>query len=232
MLDAVTLDAKIVKRRREFTVDVHIQMNQGGCLGLFGASGSGKSTILSCIAGVENPDEGCIQFGGARFFPPPLPLHFRRVGYLTQEPHLFPHLTVAGNVGFGLGGDADWLAHLRDSLGLGPIWLAPAAKISGGQARRVAVARMLAARPLLALIDEPFTGLDRRLVRELIDALLQWRAELGFTMIVVDHEPEILERLCPRAAILRAGRKLQEGTWTEIRGAPADPGILDLLKPL
>lgn len=226
------LDARIVKRRRDFTVDVHLRMETGGCLALFGASGSGKSTILSCIAGVEEPDEGCIRLDKARFFPPSLPLHLRRIGYLTQEPHLFPHLTVENNVAFGRDHDSKWLTRLCESLRLSNVWSAPASRISGGQARGVAVARMLAPRPPLVLIDEPFTGLDRQLVRELIQALLQWRAETGFGMIVVDHESEILERLCPRAAIVSRGRIVQEGAWSEIRASPADPGLGDLLKPL
>jgi molybdate transport system ATP-binding protein len=229
------LEAWIQKRRRAFTVDVRIRLEAGGCLSLFGASGSGKSTILSCIAGVEQPDPyvGLIRFEGMQFYPPSLPLHLRRVGYLTQEPHLFPHLTVEGNIRFGLEqNDEAWLAQLRDSLGIGDIWRASAARISGGQARRVAVARMLARRPRLVLLDEPFTGLDRALVRDLIQALVRWREELGFSMIVVDHEAEILERLCSRVAFIEEGRIAQEGTWDEIRAAPVNESLRGLLRPL
>ena len=93
--------------------------------------------------------------------------------------------------------ETEWLERLRGSLGLENEWNAPASQISGGQARRVALARMLARRPPLVLLDEPFTGLDRRLVRELIEALLAWKREIGFAMVVVDHQSEVLERLCP-----------------------------------
>jgi ABC-type sulfate/molybdate transport systems ATPase subunit len=231
------LEAHIVKRRRDFTVDVHLELKPGGCLALFGASGSGKSTVLSCIAGIEQPDDGFVRWDGVSFYPPPLPLHLRGAGYLTQDPYLFPHLTVERNIAFGLSpqkseAETEWLERLRDSLGLADIWTAPASQISGGQARRAGVARMLARRPPLVLLDEPFNGLDRQLVRELLEALVVWRREIGFSMIVVDHESEILERLCSRVAVMARGRIVQEGSWADVRSAPVD-GLLDsLLRPL
>ena len=195
------------------------------------------ATILSSIAGIEQPDEGVVRLGDLQLYPPPLPLHRRPVGYLTQEPHLFPHLTVERNIVFGLGSrrtaaEAGWLKHLRESMGLASVWQAPAAQISGGQARRVALARMLARRPRLVLLDEPFGGLDRQLVRELIDALLAWRREIEFILMVIDHQAEILERLCPHAAVIAQGRIIQQGCWEQIRRAPANAAIGELLRPL
>jgi ABC-type sulfate/molybdate transport systems ATPase subunit len=231
------LEVHIVKHRRDFTVDVQLELEPGRCFALFGASGSGKSTVLSCIAGIEQPDRGFVRWDGVSFYPPPLPLHLRGAGYLTQDPHLFPHLTVERNIAFGLGhrrsaAENDWLERLRDSLGLADFWKAPVSQISGGQARRASVARMLARRPPLVLLDEPFNGLDRQLVRELLDALMVWRREIGFSMIVVDHDSEILERLCSRVAVISRGRIVQEGTWAAVRAAPVD-GLLDsLLRPL
>jgi ABC-type sulfate/molybdate transport systems ATPase subunit len=231
------LDARILKRRRDFIVDVHLEIETGGSLGLFGASATGKSTVLSCIAGIEQPDGGLIRFSGLQLFPPQLPLHLRPIGYLTQEPHLFPHLTVAENMAFGLGrkptaNQNGWLADLRKSLGLADIWSAPAARISGGQARRVALARMLARRPSLVLLDEPFTGLDRQLARELIEGLLVWKKNIGFTMIVVDHQAHILERLSPQVAVLERGRVIQKGAWADVHAAPATDLLKKLLDPL
>jgi ABC-type sulfate/molybdate transport systems ATPase subunit len=231
------LDARILKRRRDFIVDVHLEIETGGSLGLFGASATGKSTVLSCIAVIEQPDDGLICFGDLRLFPPPLPLHLRPIGYLTQEPHLFPHLTVAENIAFGLGrqltaNQNGWLADLRKSLGLTDVWSAPAARISGGQARRVALARMLARRPSLVLLDEPFTGLDRQLVRELIEGLLVWKNNIGFTMIVVDHQAHILERLSPQVAVLERGQVIQKGAWGDVHAAPATDLLKKLLDPL
>jgi len=234
------LKARILKRRREFTVDVELELHKGNSLGLFGASGTGKSTVLACIAGIEQPDEGHIELDGAQFFPPSLALHKRPVGYLTQEPGLVPHLRVSENITFGIskqvaqGKDhAHWIETLRERLQLAAFWYAPASLISGGQARRVALARMLARKPTLVLLDEPFAGLDRDLVRELIDDLVLWRRTLGFSMIAVDHQAEVLRRLCPEQAIvLEEGKVVQRGNWDDLYGAPATPLLRSLLAPL
>ena len=96
------LEAHIVKARPAFVVDVTIRLDRGERLGLFGASGAGKSTVLSCLAGLETPDGGEIRCDGALLFPPNAPLYRRAIGYLTQSDSLFPHLTVGENVSFGL----------------------------------------------------------------------------------------------------------------------------------
>jgi molybdate transport system ATP-binding protein len=234
------LDAHFTKRRRDFTVNFSLKLGPGESLGLFGASGAGKSTVLACIAGIEHPDDGYIDLNHTRFFPPPLPLHRRSIGYLTQEPSLFPHLSVRDNVTFGLSNaeqaqpaHAGWIATLKERLGLGPLWLAPASRISGGQARRVGLARMLARKPSLILLDEPFAGLDRQLVRELIDDLVLWSRTVGFSMIAVDHQADVLRRLCPgMALVLEQGQIVQHGSWTELCSSPATPLLRSLLAPL
>ncbi len=231
------LDANVVKVRKDFTVEAAFQVPGGTACGLFGVSGAGKSTILSCIAGTEQPDGGHVQLGDLTLFPPAFPLYLRPIGYLTQDPYLFPHLNVAQNICFGIAkhnGDADetWINELRDRLQLDSIWRAPSYAISGGQARRVALARMLARKPNLVLLDEPFTGLDRHLVRELLDALAHWHKALGFTMLVVDHESEVLERLCPQTIAIEAGHIVQQAAWNEIRANPATPLLAQLLAPL
>ncbi len=220
------LEARIVKRRRPFVVEVRLRLERGGRLGLFGASGAGKSTVLSCIAGLEAPDAGEVRFGGQRFYPPNLPLHRRPIAYLTQNDLLFPHLTVAENVCFGLGnGDreaaAAWIGELKERLALAPLWNEPAREVSGGQARRVALARMLARRPPLVLLDEPFGALDLPTMNDLAGAILQWQRKLGFTMVAVDHRAEILGRLCDQVAVIEAGRIVQEGSWTDVARSPA-----------
>jgi ABC-type sulfate/molybdate transport systems ATPase subunit len=231
------LEAQIRKIRAQFTVDVAIGVANGEACGLFGASGAGKSTILACIAGATPPDDGVVRLDDVTLYPPPLPLHRRPIGYLTQDANLFPHLRVAENVRFGLtngareGGEA-WIAHLRERLALESIWNAPAHAISGGQARRVALARMLARRPRLVLLDEPFSGLDRHLVRELLAAIVEWQRELGFTLLIVDHEAAVLERICPRAIVIEEGRVVQDGSWDTLRAAPATPLLAQLLAPL
>jgi ABC-type sulfate/molybdate transport systems ATPase subunit len=234
------LKAHIIKKRRELQVNVSLELEAGSAVGLFGASGAGKSTVLVCIAGIEEPDDGFVQLNGLQLFPPSLPLHRRPLGYMTQEPGLFPHLSVSENISFGvtnaLAATAEqqqWINTLRDRLQLGPLWNAPASLISGGQARRVALARMLARKPSLVLLDEPFAGLDRKLVRELIDDLIFWSRQIGFSMIAVDHQAEVLKRLCPQQAIvLEQGRIVQSGSWEQLYRAPATPLLGSLLAPL
>jgi molybdate transport system ATP-binding protein len=236
----VMLKTQIIKKRREFDVNVSLELSKGSSLGLFGASGAGKSTVLACIAGIEEPDDGYVKLGNRELFPPSLPLHKRLIGYLTQEPGLFPHLRVSENVSFGIPTElatdkeqARWIETLRDRLQLEPLWHAPASLISGGQARRVALARMLARKPPLVLLDEPFAGLDRQLVRELIDDLVFWSRTLGFSMIAVDHQAEVLKRLCPEQAIvLENGKIVQGGGWDELHRDPATALLCSLLTPL
>ncbi|MGC2697398.1 MAG: ATP-binding cassette domain-containing protein [Candidatus Angelobacter sp.] len=234
------LKAQITKKRRDLEVNVALELGPRESLGFFGASGAGKSTVLACIAGIEEPDNGYVEVKGIKFFPPSLPLHKRHIGYLTQEPGLFPHLSVSENISFGIPGNhasdkehLDWIATLRDRLQLASLWDAPASLISGGQARRVSLARMLARKPQLVLLDEPFAGLDRQLVRELIDDLVFWSQTIGFSMIAVDHQAEVLRRLCPQQAVaLEQGKIVQQGTWEELRRAPATPLLSSLLAPL
>lgn len=183
------------------------------------------------------PDDGYVRLSGEPLFPPPRPLHTRSIGYLTQDANIFPHLRVSDNVRFGLTNGAKtqddaWIAELRERLQLESIWQQPAHAISGGQARRVALARMLARKPSLVLLDEPFSGLDRHLVRELLTTLAAWQRELRFTMLVVDHEAEILERLCERAIVLEEGQVVQDARWSELHAHPATPLLAQLLAPL
>ena len=234
------LRAHIIKKRRDLQVDVPLELEAGSALGLFGASGAGKSTVLACIAGIEELDDGFVQLNGLQLFPPSLPLHRRPLGYMTQEPGLFPHLSVSENIHFGISKSLasttelrQWIDTLRDRLQLSSLWNAPASLISGGQARRVALARMLARKPSLVLLDEPFAGLDRQLVRELIDDLIFWSRQTGFSMIAVDHQAEVLKRLCPQQAIaLEQGRIVQSGSWSQLYSAPATSLLGSLLAPL
>lgn len=230
------LDAQIVKKRASFAIEAAFSVASGEACGLFGASGTGKSTILACIAGTETPDAGYVRLDDETFFPPARPLHQRKIGYLTQDANLFPHLRVRENVGFGLQNgardDRTWIDELRQRLHLSPIWNEPAHEVSGGQARRVALARMLAPKPRLVLLDEPFTGLDRHLVRELLAAIVEWQRALRFTMIVVDHEADILERLARRAIVLEGGRIVADADWAALHARPATPLLAELLAPL
>ena len=234
------LKAHIIKFRRELRIDVSLNLQAGASIALFGASGAGKSTVLACIAGVETPDDGYVALNAMTFYPPSLAVYKRPIGYLTQEPGLFPHLRVRENVVFGVSAQerrqpehTTWIQQLRDRLQLHSVWNAPAQSISGGQARRVALARMLACRPKLVLLDEPFAGLDRQSVRELIENLRLWKQAIGFSVIAVDHQADVLRHLCPEDVIaIEAGRIVQRGPWDELYNSPATPLLRSLLAPL
>lgn len=230
------LEVDLIKRRRDFSVEVTFTLPSGAKLGLFGGSGEGKSTVLSCLAGLEVPDAGRLTFNGQMLFPPPLPLAHRGIGYLTQEDHLFPHLTVCENVLFSLSHrtrarEQLWIGELRERFGLASFWHAPVHHLSGGQARRVALARMIARKPQLVLLDEPFSGLDRHIVCELIQVLSEWQQMLGFTLVVVDHQANIVKQLCPRVLVIEQGRVVQDGSWGQLTREPSTPLLASLLAP-
>ena len=205
------LDCRIIKNRADFTVDVALCAGTRARLGLFGDSAAGKSTVLSCLAGIETPDAGHIDWDGQRWYPPARPLHLRRVGYLSQKERLFPHLTVQENVLFALDRQERteqkaWITELRTRLGLDSLWETRSTALSGGQARRAALARSLCRRPPLVLLDEPFAGLDRPLIRGLCDVLRDWQVRFGFTLLLVDHDPAVMRSLCETVLIMRQGR--------------------------
>ena len=229
------LEAHVVKRRRQFVVDASLAIARGESAALFGPSGAGKSTFLSCVAGLERPDSGTIVWEARVLFPAAAAVPARPFGYLAHDPALFPHMTVARNVAFGVAGVADrpqLLAQLRDAFRLADLWSARPAELSAGQARRVALARMLARRPAVVLLDEPFSGLDRVVVRELIALLRRWQAEHAFAMLVVDHQEHVLRALCSVVYVMEQGRIVQAGSWDQIDRAPATATLSALLSPL
>jgi len=234
MLDArvPVLDAHLIKRRPAFAVDVRLRLADKESVAVFGASGAGKSTLLSCIAGIEQPDAGVIVFAGTCLFPNAVPTHERGIGYVTQRSLLFPHLRVDENVCFGTSGDADWIAELRHSFELSEIWRSSARSISGGQAQRVALARMFARRPALVLLDEPFAGLDRTVVRDLLSTLSRWQRLHASAMIVVDHQENVLRKLCTRVCVMDRGQLVPEGDWDAVTARPCSPQLARLLAPL
>ena len=125
------------------------------------------------------------------------------------------------------------MQELIDEFRLGEVRKTRVGNLSGGQRRRCEIAITLACEPSFAMLDEPFAGLDRQLVRELIDDLIFWSQTAGFSIIAVDHQAEVLRRLCPKQAIvLEQGRIVQKGAWEELCTAPATPLLRSLLAPL
>ena len=183
-------DLAISYEGRDILRDVDIHVDPDEIVALLGPSGSGKSSLLRCIAGVQQPDAGVITWDEADITA--TPAHRRRIGLVFQDPLLFPHRDVGANVGFGLAADgsAQRVAELLALVGLAGFERRDVATLSGGEAQRVALARALAPRPRLLLLDEPFGALDRDLRDRLaVDVRALLRAQ-GTPAIHVTHDRE------------------------------------------
>ncbi|MEP7132072.1 MAG: molybdenum ABC transporter ATP-binding protein [Acidobacteriota bacterium] len=197
---------------------------------LFGPSGSGKTTILRCLAGLEKPDSGRISFDGTTWFDSARgvdePPARRRIGYLPQEYSLFPHLTVEGNVGYGLRRVAasERRARVREMLvrlDLTPLARRHPDRISGGEQQRVALARALVVRPRLLLLDEPLSALDAPLRERLRPELRRLLSDSGAPVVFVTHERLDAISLADRVAVVDLGRILQVGSVEEVFNRPS-----------
>ena len=210
---------------RRVVSEVSLRVRAGQVTCLLGPSGCGKSTTLRMIAGVEVPDAGRIVIDGVPVFGPGinLPPEARGVGLMFQDFALFPHLTVAGNVGFGLTGDKSArvgeLLEKVDLAGFGP---KHPHELSGGEQQRVALARALAPRPRVMLMDEPFSGLDNRLRDGIRDTTLDVLKEEGAAVLLVTHEPDEAMRMADEIALMRNGRIVQQGAPYNVYNAPVD----------
>jgi iron(III) transport system ATP-binding protein len=204
--------------------DLSLSLRAGQVTCLLGPSGCGKTTTLRMIAGVDRPDMGHILIDGqdVTLTPP----EARGVGLMFQDFALFPHLTVAQNVGFGLTGDkaarASRAGELLEKVGLSGFGDKHPHELSGGEAQRVALARALAPRPRVMLMDEPFSGLDNRLRDGIRDATLAVLKAEGTAVLLVTHEPDEAMRMADEIALMRAGRIVQQGAPYNVYNAPVD----------
>ncbi|MEA2267221.1 MAG: iron(III) transport system ATP-binding protein [Solirubrobacteraceae bacterium] len=211
-----------------------LEVPTGSFVAVLGASGSGKTTLLRVLAGFEGADRGTVSLGGnvvddgSRRAAP----EHRRVGYVPQEGALFPHLSVAANVAFGLPrsrrGTA-WIGELLELVGLGGLERRRPHELSGGQQQRVALARALAIDPAIVLLDEPFAALDpelRATTRAEVKAAL---AAVGATSVLVTHDQDEALSLADEVAILVGGRIAQSGAPQRIYRAPVDSDIARFL---
>ncbi len=212
----------------EAVSDFSLDIAPGEIVSLLGPSGCGKTTLLRLAAGVERPTTGRIlinerEVAGANFEPP----ERRGVGLMFQDFALFPHLSNLANVMFGLKSmptaDAEREARLSlERVGLGRYAHLYPHMLSGGEQQRVALARAVAPRPSVLLMDEPFSGLDRRLRDQVRDDVLHVLRESRVTCVIVTHDAEEAMRVADRIALMRAGRLIQVGEPRAIYSAPAD----------
>ena len=213
---------------REVVSDVSLSIGPGQVTCLLGPSGCGKSTTLRMIAGVERQDKGRVLVDarvlseGPRHLPP----EARQIGLMFQDFALFPHLTVAENVSFGVSGSrSDKRARAEEMLErvhLEGFADAHPHELSGGEQQRVALARAIAPRPRIMLMDEPFSGLDNRLRDGIRDETLEILKEEGAAVLLVTHEPEEAMRMADEIALMRDGRIIQRGAPYNVYNAPVD----------
>ena len=203
-------------------LDLDVQL---GCLGVFGPSGSGKTTLLELIAGLRRARAGRIDLDGEtladvqnrKWIPP----HHRRIGYVPQDLALFPHLDVRANILYGAPKspyitDEGSVDSLIDMLDLTPLLGRTISGLSGGERQRVAVARALAAKPRLLLLDEPLTGLDQDRKDTVLDYLRLLRQRWAVPMIYVSHQADEMVDLCDEIIVLRNGTLQARGKPGEI----------------
>ena len=199
---------------------------------LFGPSGCGKSTILRALAGLDRPQAGRIAAGGDTWYDGEagrfLPAHRRRVGFLAQQPGLFPHLSVAANIAFGVKtGRERRVSELLELVGLADLAHRRPSELSGGQQQRVALARALAPSPRLLLLDEPFAALDRPAQRDLRARLRDSLAASRTPALLVTHAREEALALGDDLLLMDQGRILQRGKPEEVFSHPAAPGLVE-----
>ncbi len=239
MLDAdcAHLDiAGVGKRFRQTTVldGITLGVARGEFVSLLGPSGCGKTTLLRILAGLLAADHGRITLGGQDLSR--LPPHRRNVGVVFQSYALFPHLTVAENVAFGLrarrrprDGIAPRVAELLTLVQLGHLSGRSVAQLSGGQQQRVAIARALATDPDLLLLDEPLSALDRKLRETMQVELRGLLRQLGMTAVFVTHDQEEALALSDRVAVMNAGRIEQLAPPEVIYARPLTPFVRDFV---
>jgi len=218
---------------------VDLTVESGTTTAILGASGCGKTTLLRVVAGFHTADAGTMRIGERTVVAPgyATPPERRGIGYLSQEGNLFPHLTVAGNIGFGLPRssrrDRARTAELLELVGL-PLSVAERRpeQLSGGQQQRVALARALARQPELVLLDEPFGSLDAGLRASTRRAVADALSAAGATVLLVTHDQDEALSFADQVAIMSTGRFVQTGTPQEVYANPVDRSTAGFLGEL
>ncbi len=210
------IQARFELQLGEFTLTLELDLPGRGVTVLFGPSGSGKTLLLRCIAGLERA-RGRLAVNGERWQDEGLflPTHDRPLGYVFQEPSLFPHLTVHSNLEYGMRrasrGNGAALEQAVELLGIGHLLRRRPGRLSGGEQQRVAIARAIAVRPRLLLMDEPLASLDLARKREILPYLEQLHDRLEIPLLYVTHSPDEMARLADHLVVMESGRVLASG---------------------
>lgn len=227
---AITLGGRTVVEN----LSLHLQAGEIGCL--LGASGCGKTTVLRAIAGFEKPVTGEITLAGHQVSSAVkmLPPEQRQIGMVFQDYALFPHLTVAGNIAFGLRGEgkaaqAERVADALQLVGLGHVEHRYPHELSGGQQQRVALARALAPRPQLLLMDEPFSNLDVELRERLGQEVRAILKAAGMTAILVTHDQREAFAVADKVGVMAEGHIRQWATPYDLYHQPLDRFVADFV---
>lgn len=212
---------------------VSIEVADSEIVAVLGPSGSGKTTLLRAIAGLVEVNAGDIEWDGETVLD--VPPHQRDFGLMFQGYALFPHMNVADNVGFGLkmAGHQSIEAEVDEALswvGLGGFGPRKVDSLSGGEQQRVALARTLAPRPRLVMLDEPLGALDRNLRQSLVIETRQILEERAVTAIVVTHDRDEAVAMSDRLALMRAGTIAQTGSLEEMLANPADDWVAGFIR--
>ena len=219
-----------------FTLDVEFTAAAGFTI-LFGASGAGKTTVLDCIAGLQRPGAGRIVIGGSTLFDSATALDVRpnrrAVGYLMQSLALFPHMSVRGNVEYGLNGLGGPERQARVGQVLEAFRISELAErrpgeISGGERQRAALARTLVTRPRVLLLDEPLTALDAVTKSQIVDDLRAWNREQQIPILYVTHQREEVFALGENVIAMDAGRIVAKGSPHEVLRRPQSETVAQL----
>ena len=234
------IDARLTLARRDFTLDVALQLPERGITALFGPSGCGKTTVLRALAGLERA-AGRVALGDEVWQDDASgqwrPTHQRPLGYVIQEAALFPHLDVRANLAYGRKRSraADGLAtddpaasgfaldSVIDLLGIAPLMARRPATLSGGERQRVAIARALATAPRLLLMDEPLAALDAPRKAEILPYLERLHRTLALPIVYVTHAMDEVARLADHLVLLDAGRVRAAGPLAELLAQPDLP---------
>jgi iron(III) transport system ATP-binding protein len=214
--------------------ELDLDVPDGGVVAILGQSGSGKTTLLRLVAGFERPDRGTITIGDdpvdtQQLYVPP---ERRGIGYVPQEGALFPHLTVARNIAFGLARSPsrrERMAELLDLVGMSGLGDRYPHQLSGGQQQRVALARAIARNPKVVLLDEPFSALDAALRASLRADVIGILRSARITTVLVTHDQEEALSSADLVGVISSGRIRQLATPAELYAAPADAALARFL---